>query len=68
MVREKERKEKSVYVIDKQTVVRLLLVLSKEKKINIVNTVLQDGIKEKRVGRITENKVWWKFVNVSYVQ
>lgn len=64
MVREKERKEKSVYVIDKQTVVRLLLVLSKEKKINIVNTVLQDGIKEKRVGRITENKVWWKFVNV----
>ncbi|XP_065938826.1 general transcription factor 3C polypeptide 1-like [Magallana gigas] len=48
LIREKEREE-NAYMVDKKTVMRLIAILVKEKKINIINTVLLDGSKQKNV-------------------
>ncbi|XP_062576094.1 general transcription factor 3C polypeptide 1-like, partial [Saccostrea cucullata] len=49
MIRDNERSENLEFIVDKKSVIRLLSVLTKEQKVNAVNTVLVDGNKEKKM-------------------
>lgn len=57
LIREKEREEKNAYMVDKKTVMRLVAILVKEKKINIINTVLLDGSKQKNLQMLLSKEV-----------
>lgn len=65
LIREKEREEKNAYMVDKKTVMRLVAILVKEKKINIINTVLLDGSKQKNVCHMISNKGHMSLKNVT---
>uniref|UniRef100_K1QQ60 General transcription factor 3C polypeptide 1 n=1 Tax=Magallana gigas TaxID=29159 RepID=K1QQ60_MAGGI len=56
LIREKEREE-NAYMVDKKTVMRLIAILVKEKKINIINTTLLDGSKQKNLQMLLSKEV-----------
>nr|XP_022298203.1 general transcription factor 3C polypeptide 1-like [Crassostrea virginica] len=57
LIREREREENQEHMVDKKSILRLIAILVREKKIHIVNTVLVDGKREKNLQMLLSKEV-----------